>query len=245
MIPTFENGGAGLVERVHAIDRPGLEATLDQEGWALLPRLVSPPQARSLADLYREDSVFRKRVVMARHGFGRGEYKYFDYPLPDPIAEWRAVFYSLLAPIANQWSEALGMTVRFPEGHQDFLARCRSAGQNQATPLLLQYAEGDYNCLHQDLYGDHVFPLQVAILLSEPGVDFSGGEFVLTEQRPRRQSRAEVVPLGLGDAVIFAVRHRPIRGARGFYRAHLRHGVSRVRTGHRRTLGLIFHDANS
>ncbi len=180
---------------------------------------------------------------MSRHGFGRGEYKYFAYPLPDLIAQLRPVLYARLCEVANRWNEALALDIRYPRHHEAFLGRCHAAGQTRPTPLLLQYGEGDYNCLHQDLYGEHVFPLQVAILLSEPGRDFAGGEFVLTEQRPRMQSRAEVVPLGQGDAVAFAVHARPVQGARGYYRVNLRHGVSRIRSGQRHTLGVIFHDA--
>ena len=180
---------------------------------------------------------------MARHGFGRGEYKYFAYPLPEPVAALRAGFWPQLAPIANRWNAAMGLAPRFPDSHADFLARCHAAGQTRPTPLLLRYEAGDYNCLHQDLYGEHVFPLQVAVLLSAPGQDFTGGEFVLTEQRPRMQSRAEVVPLRQGEGVIFAVHHRPVQGTRGTYRVNLRHGVSRIRGGRRHTLGIIFHDA--
>jgi len=193
--------------------------------------------------MYSDDRRFRSHVIMARHGFGRGEYKYFAYPLPEPVAAFRSSLYPRLAPIANRWNESMGVPVRYPSAHAEFLARCHEAGQARPTPLLLQYAEGDFNALHQDLYGEHVFPLQVAILLSEPGRDFTGGEFVLTEQRPRMQSRAEVVPLRQGDAVIFAVAHRPAHGTRGVYRVNLRHGVSRVRSGHRHTVGIIFHDA--
>ena len=180
---------------------------------------------------------------MARHGFGRGEYRYFAYPLPQAVGELRAALYRHLRTVANRWNEMMGLEPRFPEDHEEFLGRCHAAGQVRPTPLLLQYGEGDYNCLHQDLYGEHVFPLQVAILLSEPGSDFTGGEFVLTEQRPRMQSRPEVVSLTRGDAVIFAVHHRPVHGTRGFYRVSMRHGVSRIRTGRRHTLGVIFHDA--
>jgi len=196
-----------------------------------------------LAGLYSEEERFRSRVVMARHGFGRGEYKYFSYPLPELVADLRSALYPCLAPTANRWNAAMRSDVRFPDTHAVFLRRCHQAGQLRPTPLLLQYAADDYNCLHQDLYGEHVFPLQVAILLSEPGTDFTGGEFVLAEQRPRMQSRAEVVPLRQGDAVVFAVHHRPVQGARGAYRVNLRHGVSRVLSGHRHTLGVIFHDA--
>jgi hypothetical protein len=196
-----------------------------------------------MAALYSKDDYFRSRVVMGRHGFGRGEYKYFSYPLPDIVEGLRNALYPRLAPIANRWNLAMGGNVRYPEMQADFIQRCHDAGQTRPTPLLLQYGEGDYNCLHQDLYGEHVFPIQVAILLSEPGEDFSGGEFVLTEQRPRMQSRPEVVPLRQGDAVAFAVHHRPVQGARGTYRVNLRHGVSRLGSGRRHTLGIIFHDA--
>ncbi len=216
---------------------------LDAQGSALLERILSADECQALADLYPEDGLFRSHVVMARHGFGRGEYKYFSYPLPEIIAGLRTTLYSRLAPIANRWNTAMGIEIRYPETHSDFIRRCHDAGQVKPTPLLLQYGEGDYNCLHQDLYGEHVFPIQVAILLSEPGKDFSGGEFVLTEQRPRMQSRPEVVPLCQGDAVAFAVHHRPVQGTRGTYRVNLRHGVSRLRSGHRHTVGIIFHDA--
>ncbi|HEU5041667.1 MAG TPA: 2OG-Fe(II) oxygenase, partial [Gemmatimonadales bacterium] len=208
-----------------------------------LERLLPPEECERLAGLYDREALFRSHIVMARHGFGRGEYRYFAYPLPDPVERLRRALYPPLAAIANRWSEALGARTRFPSTHAEFLARCHTAGQRKPTPLLLRYTAGDYNCLHQDLYGDHVFPLQVAILLSEPGRDFTGGEFVLTEQRPRRQSRAEVVPLRQGDAVAFAVHHRPVAGARGFYRVSLRHGVSTIRSGRRHTAGIIFHDA--
>jgi hypothetical protein len=209
----------------------------------MIEGLITPAECEALTGLYAEDSLFRSRIVMERHGFGRGEYKYFGYPLPEIIAGLRSAIYPRLAPVANRWNMALGIDIRFPEEHADFIARCHDAGQTRPTPLLLRYGAGDYNCLHQDLYGEHVFPIQVAILLSEPGRDFTGGEFVITEQRPRMQSRPEVVPLRQGDAVVFAVHHRPVQGSRGFYRVNLRHGVSRIRSGHRRTLGIIFHDA--
>jgi hypothetical protein len=216
---------------------------LDARGSAVIPKLLEPDECVALAALYPRDDVFRNRVVMARHGFGRGEYKYFSYPLPPIIAKLRPILYAQLAPLANEWNTRMGIDVRYPEHHAEFLQRCHHAGQDKPTPLLLQYGEGDYNCLHQDLYGEHVFPIQVAILLSEPGRDFTGGEFVITEQRPRMQSRPEVVPLRQGDAVAFAVHHRPVQGTRGTYRVNLRHGVSRVRSGHRHTTGIIFHDA--
>jgi hypothetical protein len=229
--------------RVEAIDWTQTASDLDAQGSAVLKGLLSADECRALAALYHDDSRFRSRVVMGRHGFGRGEYKYFAYPLPDLIGELRPALYARLCGVANRWNEAMGIDIRYPESHDAFLKRCHAAGQTRPTPLLLQYGEGDYNCLHQDLYGEHVFPLQVAILLSEPGRDFTGGEFVLTEQRPRMQSRPEVVPLAQGDAVAFAVHHRPVQGTRGFYRVNLRHGVSQIRSGHRHTLGVIFHDA--
>ncbi|CAL76408.1 conserved hypothetical protein [Bradyrhizobium sp. ORS 278] len=228
---------------IDAIDWTSVERDLDAGGCAVLPQLLSSDACRALAALYPEDGHFRSRVVMARHGFGRGEYKYFSYPLPEPIAQLRPLLYAQLVPVANRWNAAMGIDVQYPADHARFLARCHDAGQTRPTPLLLQYDEGDYNCLHQDLYGEHVFPLQVAILLSEPGRDFEGGEFVLTEQRPRMQSRAEVVPLRQGDAVVFAVHHRPVQGTRGSYRVTMRHGVSRLRAGRRHTVGVIFHDA--
>ncbi|CCD91966.1 conserved hypothetical protein [Bradyrhizobium sp. ORS 375] len=228
---------------IDAIDWVAAERDLDASGCAVLPQLLSADACRTLASLYADDSRFRSRVIMARHGFGRGEYKYFSYPLPDPIAQLRPLLYAHLVAVANRWNATMGIDVQYPEDHATFLARCHDAGQIRPTPLLLQYVEGDYNCLHQDLYGEHVFPLQVAILLSEPGRDFEGGEFVLTEQRPRMQSRAEVVPLRQGDAVVFAVHNRPVQGTRGSYRVNMRHGVSRLRSGRRHTLGVIFHDA--
>ena len=233
-----------LTERIAALDWTRLEADLDGDGWALAPSVLTPADCSSLSGLYEREEAFRSRVVMARHGFGRGEYKYFSYPLPDAVAELRASLYPPLSRVANRWNEAMGSAVRFPHEHASFVERCHRAGQTKPTPLLLTYAEGDYNCLHQDVYGEHLFPLQVAFLLSRPGRDFEGGEFVLTEQRPRMQSRAHVVPLGQGDGVIFPVRHRPAQGTRGHYRVTLRHGVSRVRAGHRRTLGIIFHEAS-
>ncbi|TFV79998.1 proline hydroxylase [Bradyrhizobium frederickii] len=228
---------------VDALDWPRIAAELDAQGCAVLKGLLTPEQCRAVAALYPEDANFRSRIVMGRHGFGRGEYKYFAYPLPDLIAQLRPALYARLQPVANRWNEAMAIDIRYPDSHASFLKRCHEAGQARPTPLLLQYGAGDYNCLHQDLYGEHVFPIQVAILLSEPGRDFTGGEFVLTEQRPRMQSRAEVVPLAQGDAVAFAVHHRPVQGTRGTYRVNLRHGVSRIRSGQRHTLGVIFHDA--
>ncbi len=224
-------------------DWTALTETLQTQGSAVLAQLLSAAECESLVKLYPQTSHFRSRVVMARHGFGRGEYQYFNYPLPGLVQALRTLLYPRLVGVANRWNEAMGIHVRFPPDHGDFLARCHAAGQTRPTPLLLQYAEGDYNCLHQDLYGEHVFPLQVAVLLSRPHDDFTGGEFVLTEQRPRMQSRSEVVPLAQGDAVIFAVHHRPVQGSKGFYRVHMRHGVSRLRSGQRHTLGVIFHDA--
>lgn len=228
---------------VENIDWPAVSVELDAEGWAVLPKLVSARDCDAMVALYEKDSHFRKRVVMSQHGFGRGEYKYLAYPLPPLVQRLRTALYRELAPIANRWWESLKMDVRFPADHPAFIERCDAAGQTRPTPLLLQYEAGDYNCLHQDLYGEHVFPLQVAVLLSRPHTDFEGGEFVLTEQRPRMQSRAAVVPLNKGDAVVFAVNSRPVQGTRGSYRVALRHGVSRIRSGHRHTLGIIFHDA--
>lgn len=224
-------------------DWNSIAADLDARGCAVLDALLTPAQCRALAALYDDDSRFRSRVIMARHGFGRGEYKYLSYPLPEPIAALRTALYPRLAPIANAWNARMGIAARYPDTHQEFLTLCHDAGQARPTPLLLRYDPGDYNCLHQDLYGDLAFPLQATILLSQPGEDFTGGEFVLTEQRPRMQSRPEVVPLRQGDAVLFAVHHRPVTGTRGSYRVNLRHGVSRVRSGRRHTAGIIFHDA--
>src|SRR6266850_2620222 len=231
--------------RITNIDWPEVRRRLDADGYAVVHGLVPPAEARDLTASYARPELFRSRVVMSRHGFGRGEYQYFHYPLPALVAGLRAALYPRLAGIANGWNEALKIGVRYPETHAEFLERCHAAGQTDPTPLLLKYEVNDYNCLHQDLYGEHVFPIQVAVLLSDPARDFSGGEFVLTEQRPRMQSRMEVVPLGRGDAVMFPVRHRPVQGTRGIYRVNMRHGVSRIRSGHRMTLGIIFHDAAS
>jgi len=230
-------------ERVTALDWARIAEELDAHGCAITGPLLSAEGCAALAARYDEDALFRSRVVMARHGFGRGEYKYFADPLPDEIAALRTSLYPPLAAIANRWNAALGIDIRFPADHAAFLDRCHAAGQTKPTPLLLRYGAGDYNCLHQDLYGEHVFPLQLTVLLSRPGVDFTGGEFLLTEQRPRMQSRAEVVPLGFGEGVIFPVHHRPVAGTRGTYRVTMRHGVSRLRSGQRHTLGVIFHDA--
>jgi uncharacterized protein len=230
-------------DRVDAIDWQRVADDLGAQGCAVTERLLTPGECRAIAALYGDDDRFRSRVVMARHGFGQGEYKYFAYPLPAPIGELRSALYPRLAPIANRWNERIGVNLRYPAKHAAFLELCHKAGQLRPTPLLLQYGPGDYNCLHQDLYGALAFPLQVSILLSEPGRDFTGGEFVLTEQRPRMQSRPEVVPLRQGDAVVFAVHHRPVQGTRGTYRVNMRHGVSRLRSGQRHTLGVIFHDA--
>jgi hypothetical protein len=216
---------------------------LDTFGCARVPGVLAPADCALLASAYDDPNLFRSRVVMERHGFGRGEYQYFSYPLPDVVGRLREAMYGPLAAIANRWHAAMGVDERYPARHADYLARCHAAGQPRPTPLLLRYREGDYNCLHQDLYGEHVFPLQAAFLLSRPGTDFTGGEFVLTEQRPRMQSRAEVVPLEQGDCVIFPVHHRPVNGTRGVYRVNMRHGVSRLRGGARHTLGIIFHDA--
>ena len=229
--------------RVDQSDTEVLTSELDAQGWSVLPDLLTGAQCDGIAEMYDKDDVFRSRVVMARYGFGRGEYRYFSYPLPPLIQQLRTMLYPRLAPVANQWHDRMGIDARFPASHDAFIARCAAAGQTRPTPLLLQYGAGDYNCLHQDLYGEHVFPLQVAVLLSEPLKDFSGGEFVLTEQRPRMQTRAAVVPLTKGDAVVFAVNSRPVQGTRSDYRVKLRHGVSKIIEGHRHTLGIIFHDA--
>lgn len=231
-------------ERFKGTDWDGLHEALNTEGHAVLPGVLSRDESQAIAAFYDDNTRFRSKVVMGRHGFGRGEYQYFSYPLPAPIAGLRSALYPQLAPLANRWHEAMGLPARFPADHADYLARCHAAGQTRPTPLLLRYGPGDYNCLHQDLYGEHVFPLQVAVLLSAPGPDFTGGEFVLTEQRPRMQSRPMVVPLRQGDAVVFAVHQRPVNGTRGPYRVNLRHGVSRLHSGQRHTLGLIFHDAS-
>jgi hypothetical protein len=230
---------------VAALDEAALAAALDSEGWARLEGLLRPAECEELASLYTQDGpVFRSRVVMARHGFGRGEYKYFAYPLPGLIDTLRQALYAKLVPIANRWHDRLGLAARFPARHADFIARCHEAGQRRPTPLLLRYGEGDYNCLHQDLYGEQVFPLQVVLLLSEPGRDFDGGALVLSEQRPRMPSTPMVLPLRQGDAAVIAVHHRPVQGTRGVYRVNLRHGVSRLRAGHRSTAGIVFHDAS-
>jgi hypothetical protein len=222
---------------------PEVAAEVDACGFAVLPGLLDAPACEALRNCYDNDTLFRSRVVMQRHGFGRGEYRYFAYPLPEPVAGLRAALYPPLAQVANGWQERLGSALRFPLRHSEFIARCHTAGQTRPTPLLLRYGAGDHNCLHQDLYGEHVFPLQVVCLLSQPGAEFTGGELVLVEQRPRMQSRASVVPLGQGDAVVFAVNERPVQGTRGSYRVKLRHGVSELRSGRRHTLGVIFHDA--
>jgi uncharacterized protein len=233
----------GLEDRIEAIDWRPVAAELDAQGAATIEGLASPAECQALGSLYPLDALFRSTVVMARHGFGRGEYRYFAYPLPEMIDALRGAMYSRLAPIANRWHEAMGIPVRFPEQHAEFIERCHAAGQRRPTPLLLKYGVGDYNCLHQDLYGEQVFPLQVVLMLSQPGLDFEGGEFVMTEQRPRMQSRAMVLALRQGDAAVIAVRHRPVQGTRGVYRVNLRHGVSQICSGQRHTAGIIFHDA--
>ena len=230
-------------DRIAQFDWPNVERELDAYGCAVLPGLLDAQECPVVSQLYDSEKLFRSRIVMARHNFGSGEYKYFSYPLPPLVSDLRTALYPRLAAIANRWSGAIGGEAIFPAEHGEYLKRCHAAGQIRPTPLLLKYGAGDYNCLHQDLYGEHVFPLQVAVLLSRPGEDFTGGEFALTEQRPRMQSRVEVVPLRQGDAVVFPVHHRPIKGARGFYRVTMRHGVSRLRSGERYTLGIIFHDA--
>jgi uncharacterized protein len=231
------------IERVDSAYWAGITDSLNNFGNALVPGLLTPAECKSLSSLYSIPDHFRARVIMGRHGFGQGEYQYFNYPLPAIVEGLRTSLYARLAPIANSWNEAMKIDVRYPAAHAEFLDRCHAAGQRRPTPLLLQYGAGDYNCLHQDLYGEHVFPIQVAILLARPGVDFTGGEFVMTEQRPRMQSRPEIVPLEQGDAVAFAVNLRPVHGTRGIYRVKMRHGVSRLRSGRRHTLGIIFHDA--
>ncbi len=229
---------------MRALDWRQIEDALNAHGCAVVPGLLDAAACATLAARYDDASRFRSKVVMQRHGFGQGEYQYFAYPLPDLVATLREQLYGPLAAIANRWHASMGLETRFPPSHADFLARCHAAGQTRPTPLLLRYRAGDYNCLHQDLYGEHVFPLQLAVLLSRPQDDFTGGEFVLTEQRPRLQSRAEVVPLAQGDAVLFPVAQRPVHGTRGSYRVNMRHGVSRLRSGLRHTLGIIFHDAS-
>lgn len=240
---TRELRAATAVEKIDGLDWPSVAASLDTYGYAVIEGLLSAAQCSALADAYDRDSLYRSRIVMSRHGFGRGEYKYFAYPLPPLIATLRSTIYPHLVPIANHWNEMMGVAVRYPKTHAAFVERCHLAGQRRPTPLIIQYAQDDYNCLHQDIYGEHIFPIQVAILLSQPKRDFTGGEFVLTEQRPRMQSRAEVVPLEQGDAVIFAVSNRPVQGTRSVYRVNLRHAVSRLRSGRRHTVGIIFHDA--
>jgi hypothetical protein len=235
--------GDEIESRVDSIDWPRVSTDLDTQGWAILPKLLSPAETDAIANLYGQEDGFRSRVVMARHGFGRGEYKYLSYPLPDLIQSLRASAYLHLAPIANRWQERMGKDIRFPDDHAAFLERCNQVGQVRPTPLLLEYGPDDYNCLHRDLYGEHVFPLQIAILLDQPGEDFTGGEFVMTEQRPRMQTRPMVLPLRKGDAAVFAVAGRPVKGARGDYQVKLNHGVSKLHAGKRHTVGLIFHDA--
>lgn len=232
-----------LETTINALDWDGMGGQLDAGGSVVTPPLLDAATCARLCAAYDDDAQFRSKVVMARHGFGRGEYKYFAYPLPEVVSALRAALYPHLAVIANRWEERLARLTRFPAKHADFLKECHTAGQARPTPLLLKYGAGDYNCLHQDLYGEQVFPLQAAFLLSRPGEDFAGGEFVLTEQRPRMQSRVEVAPLRQGQAVIFAVNERPVQGTKGVYRVKMRHGVSRVRTGERYTMGVIFHDA--
>ena len=232
-----------LARRIEKLDWPEIETALDRQGYSTLPGLLARPECEALAALYPDDEQFRSRVVMERHAFGIGEYKYLRYPLPPLVEALRQACYPRLVPVANRWRALLREKGRFPTSLDAYLRDCHAAGQTRPTPLVLRYEAGGYNCLHQDLYGEHVFPLQMTVLLSAPGTDFTGGEFLLVEQRPRAQSKGEVVPLAQGDAVVFAVRHRPAQGKRGPYRVTLRHGVSQVRTGHRCTLGVIFHDA--
>ncbi len=236
-------GDGGLAQRLVAVDWQEASDGLNHSGCAVIPQLLTPQDCQALVALYAQPAVFRSRIVMQRHGFGNGEYQYFGYPLPDLVQGLRTGVYPHLAPLANRWYEQMGLSPRFPAEHADFVARCHAAGQQRPTPLLVQYEAGDYNCLHQDLYGEHVFPLQMVVLLAQPGQDFTGGELVLTEQRPRMQSRVEVLALRQGDAAVFAVQQRPVQGSRGSYRVTMRHGVSRIRSGRRHTLGIIFHDA--
>lgn len=233
---------SSVKHRIANLEWPAITESLDNYGCAIITSVLTQEECRSLAAMYGRDDIFRSRIIMARHGFGRGEYKYWSYPLPEIVQQLREELYPRLAAVANRWNQAMKIDVRYPDAHEEYLKRCHKAGQTRPTPLLLNYVEGDFNALHQDLYGENVFPIQVAFLLSEPGKDFTGGEFVLTEQRPRMQSRAEVVSLQQGEGVIFAVSHRPVRGERGTYRVNLRHGVSRLRSGHRNTVGIIFHD---
>ncbi|MDE2420183.1 MAG: 2OG-Fe(II) oxygenase [Gammaproteobacteria bacterium] len=242
---TIHTNTQPVIERLNLLNWSHIDQTLNQQGWCVINSLFSTEECLTTAAMYTNESLYRKRIIMNNHGFGRGEYQYFRYPLPDLIAQLRTALYSHLQSIANQWNEAMNIDVRYPEQHKDFIDRCHQEGQNHPTPLILQYNAGDYNCLHQDLYGKHMFPLQASILLSQPEQDFKGGEFVLTEQRPRMQSRAHVIPLSQGDALIFAVHQRPVQGSRSLYRVNLRHGVSEIRSGHRHTLGVIFHDAQS
>jgi hypothetical protein len=232
-----------IAQRIESFRWDAIHAELDAHGAAVAGPLLSPEECKTLVDGYDNENLYRSRVVMARHGFGRGEYRYFAYPLPTIVAELRESLYPHLAEIANRWNEALGVDVRYPAGHGALKTLCHDAGQTRPTPLILKYEAGDYNCLHQDIYGEHIFPLQIAFLLSAPGKDFTGGEFTLTEQRPRMQSRVEVAPLGQGMGVIFSVHHRPVKGTRGTHCVNMRHGVSRVRSGQRFTMGVIFHDA--
>jgi hypothetical protein len=232
-----------IAQRIKAVDWDRVTEELNTVGWSMLQSILQPDQCDTIVALYGHNTGFRSTVVMVRHGFGKGEYKYFSYPLPKLVTELRTTIYPKLVPVANNWNALMKIDVRYPEDHTAYIERCHKAGQTRPTPLLLQYGPEDYNCLHQDVYGVHVFPMQVAFLLSEPGKDFEGGEFVLTEQRPRMQTRPEVVPLKKGDAVIFAVHQRPHKGTKGHYRVHMRHGVSKLRKGHRHTMGIIFHDA--
>ena len=232
-----------IKQRLADVDWESVAESMHAKGYAHVPDLLSAVDCDRIIANYDESKLYRKTITMERYRFGLGEYKYFAYPLPGLIASLRAALYPRLCSIANRWNESMGIAVRYPGEHEEFLDRCHRAGQNRPTPLMLQYGEGDYNCLHQDIYGEHAFPLQVAFLLSNPERDFTGGEFILTEQRPRMQSRAMVVPLDQGSAVVFAVNNRPVKGARGFYRVKMRHGVSRIRSGSRHALGVIFHDA--